>query len=102
LINFVNLFSKINKTFILFFIQLKAYQTEEPVQYVPTVDGLHYAELSFAGQPLPQTIAHQSIPSMQSLCKSGQQQSVEYAKIEFNKTQRVNLIGGSPKFESTV
>ncbi len=28
--------------------------------------------------------------------------NVEYAKIEFSKTQRVNLIGGSPKFESTV
>ncbi|CAG2160223.1 unnamed protein product [Oppiella nova] len=92
-----------NKNFITY-----AYQTDDTVQYVPQTDGVvHYAELSFCGQPLPQqTLVHPTMPSMPPmLSKSAQQQSVEYAKIEFNKsqtpTQRVNLIGGSPKFEST-
>ena len=98
-----------NKNFIQY-----AYQTDDSVQYVPQSDsGLHYAELSFCGQTMPQTIGgHPSHPSLAVMSKPvvGQQcqQSVEYAKIEFNKsqtqtpTQRVNLIGGSPKFESTV
>lgn len=90
-----------NKNFISY-----AYQTEDSVQYVPQSDsGLHYAELSFCGQTMPQTIGgHPSLAVMSKPVVG--QQSVEYAKIEFNKsqtpTQRVNLIGGSPKFESTV
>lgn len=70
-------------------LAVAAYPTEPSLM---TADGVHYAELSFAAQQHP---THQSQ-------KSPQQQSVEYAKIEFAKTQRVNLIGGSPKFESTV
>ncbi|CAG2105035.1 unnamed protein product, partial [Medioppia subpectinata] len=91
-----------NKNYITY-----GYQSDDVMQYVPQNDDLvHYAELSFCGQPLPaqQTIAQ---PSMTTKAQQ-QQQCVEYAKIEFNKsaqntTQRVNLIGsGSPKFESTV
>lgn len=73
------------------------YQPEDPTQYVPAAD-VHYAELSFAGHQALQAHPHPHA----SMVKAVQQQSVEYAKIEFNKTQRVNLIGGSPKFESTV
>lgn len=84
-----------NKNFISY-----GYQTEQTIEYIPESDAdLHYAELSFCGQPLA------THPSLVGLSKTGQQ-SVEYAKIEFNKNQtpiqRVNLIGGSPKFESTV
>ncbi|XP_054169147.1 hemicentin-1-like [Oppia nitens] len=88
------------------------YQNEDSIQYVPTSDGvIHYAELAFCGQPMIQQSGQQTpITGGMTLSKSGsqqlQQQCVEYAKLEFNKTQtpvqRVNIIGGSPKFESTV
>lgn len=85
------------------------------------VDPLQYAEISFATSSLQSSSSCQTIPpqvhsgSRISFIANdqhqqhkvtppvrGPQSSAEYARIEFTKSSRVSVLGGSPKFESTV
>lgn len=67
------------------------------------LEGVQYAEISF---PCHQAPGHSSAGTKTPIHYEHQhlqyQQNCEYAKIEFAKASRVAVVGGSPKFESTV
>lgn len=83
------------------------------------VEPLQYAEISFATSSQSSSSCHTIPPQVHSgsrisfIANDQQQyhkvtppvrgpQSSDYARIEFTKSSRVSVLGGSPKFESTV